>query len=110
MVYYEQRWQIETLFRGLKSSGFNIEDTHVSDLERLEKLFLLTMIAFAWCYKIGDYLDENIQKKIIKKHGRRAVSVFKYGLDYLSTFLLTGFKSLEHSLFSFLSLFLKYEI
>jgi hypothetical protein len=51
----------------------------VTDLERLEKLFFLTMIAFVWCYKIDDYLDENIQKIIIKKQGRRAVGVFKYG-------------------------------
>jgi len=103
MIYYKERWQIETLFRGLKSSGFNIEDTHVTDLERLEKLFSLTMIAFVWCYKIGDYLDENIQKIKIKKHGRRAVSVFKYGLDYLSKFLLTGFNPLENNMFCFLS-------
>ena len=103
MTYYKQRWQIETLFRGLKSSGFNIEDTHVTDLERLEKFFSLTMIAFLWCYKIGDYLDENIKKIEIKKHGRRAVSVFKYGLDYLSKFLFTGFNSLEYSQFNFLS-------
>jgi hypothetical protein len=103
MIYYKERWQIETLFRGLKSSGFNIEDTHVTDLERLEKLFSLTMIAFVWCYKVGDYLDENIRKIKIKKHGRRAVSVFKYGLDYLSKFLLTGFNSLEKNMFCFLS-------
>jgi len=103
MIYYKERWQIETLFRGLKSSGFNIEDTHVTDLERLEKLFSLTMIAFLWCYKIGDYLDENIQKIKIKKHGRRAVSIFKYGLDCLSKFLLTGVNSLDNNLFYFLS-------
>lgn len=103
MAYYKQRWQIETLFRGLKSSGFNIEDTHVTDLERLEKLFSLTMIAFVWCYKIGDYLDVNIKKIVIKKHGRRAVSVFKYGLDYLSKFLFTGFNQLENSPLCFLS-------
>jgi hypothetical protein len=103
MAYYKQRWQIETLFRGLKSSGFNIEDTHVTDLERLEKLFSLTMIAFVWCYKIGDYLDENIKKIKIKKHGRRAISVFKYGLDYLSKILLTRHNNLEYSPFSFLS-------
>lgn len=48
MIYYEQRWQIETLFTGSKSSEFNIEDTHVTDLARLEKLFLLTMIAVVW--------------------------------------------------------------
>lgn len=103
MDYYKHRWQIETLFRGLKSSGFNIEDTHVTDLDRLEKLFSLTMIAFIWCYKIGDFLDEFIQRIVIKKHGRRAVSVFKYGLDYLSKFLLTGFNQLEYNLFCFLS-------
>jgi hypothetical protein len=103
MVYYKQRWQIETLFRGLKSSGFNIEDTHVTDLKRLENLFSLTMIAFVWCYKIGDYLDEHIKKITIKKHGRRAISVFKYGLDFLSRYLFTGFNSMEYSLFSFLS-------
>lgn len=77
---YKKRWQVETLFRALKSSGFNIEDTHVTDLKRLEKLFLLTMIAFVWYYKIGDHIDEHIQKIKIKKHGRRSVSVFKYGL------------------------------
>lgn len=103
MLYYKQRWQIETLFRGLKSSGFNIEDTHVTDLKRLEKLFLLTMIAFVWCYKIGDFIDQNIKKIEIKKHGRRAISVFKYGLDCLSKFLLTGYEPLKNSLFSFLS-------
>jgi IS4 transposase len=46
---YKKLWQIESLFRALKSSGFNIEDTHVVEIERLEKLFLLTMIAFMWC-------------------------------------------------------------
>lgn len=103
MEYYKLRWQIETLFKGLKSSGFNIEYTHVTDLERLEKLFSLTMVAFVWCYKIGDYLDENVKKIIIKKHGRRAVSVFKYGLDYLSKFLFTGFNRMENNVFYFLS-------
>ena len=103
MVFYKQRWQIETLFRGLKSSGFNIEDTHVTDLERLEKLFSLTMIAFVWCYKIGDFLDEYVMKIKIKKHGRRAISVFKYGLDFLSKFLLTRYNPLEYRLFNFLS-------
>lgn len=103
MEYYKQRWQIETLFRGLKSSGFNIEATHVTDLDRLEKLFSLTMVAFVWCYKIGDYLDDNVKRIKIKKHGRRAISVFKYGLDYLSKCLFTGVNRLENNLFSFLS-------
>jgi len=103
LASYKKRWQVETLFRGLKSSGFNIESTHVTDLERLEKLFLLTMIAFVWSYKIGDFIDETIEKIEIKKHGRRAISVFKYGLDYLSRLLLTGFNKLNINILNFLS-------
>jgi hypothetical protein len=81
--YYAKRWQIETLFKGLKKSGFNLEDTHVVHLERLEKLLMLVMVAFVWCYKIGDYIDQVIKPIEIKKHGRRAVSIFKYGLNYI---------------------------
>ncbi|WP_336719223.1 transposase, partial [Chryseobacterium mucoviscidosis] len=39
--YYKKRWQIETLFKAFKSSGFNIESTHVTDQKRLEKLFMI---------------------------------------------------------------------
>lgn len=101
--YYEKRWQIETLFRGLKSSGFNLEDTHVTHLDRLEKLIMLVMIAFVWCYKIGDFIDSNIKPIEIKKHGRRAKSIFKYGLDYLSSCLLSGYNKYNLNLNQFLS-------
>ena len=101
--YYKKRWQIETLFKGLKSSGFNIEDTHVTEIERLEKLIRLTMIAFTWCYRIGDHIDTQIKPIIIKKHGRRAVSVFKHGLNYLSRVLLTGYNQFDINLLRLLS-------
>ncbi len=101
--YYKERWQIETLFRAMKSSGFNIEDTHVTELKRLENLFLLTMIAFIWCYRVGDYLDQKIKQIKVKTHLRKAISIFKYGLDYISKELLTGFKMLNINIVHFLS-------
>lgn len=55
---YKQRWQIESAFKALKSSGFNIEDTHLTELDRVEKLFALVIIAFTWAYKIGIDLDK----------------------------------------------------
>ena len=61
------------------------------------------MVAFVWCYKIGEYLNDNVKRIIIKKNGRRAFSVFKNGLDYLSKFLFTGNNRLENNLFGFLS-------
>lgn len=42
---YAQRWGIETLFGIFKSRGFNLEDTHLIDSERLSKLFALLTIA-----------------------------------------------------------------
>ncbi len=42
---YRQRGQIETLFRAMKTGGFDIEDTHVPDPKRLE--FLVTVIVIA---------------------------------------------------------------
>ena len=80
---YKQRWQIETAFRALKSSGFNIEDTHLTEPDRIEKLFSLVLIAFTWSYIIGIELDK-INPIKIKKHGRRAYSFFKYGLNALA--------------------------
>jgi hypothetical protein len=54
---YEERWQIGSAFTALKTSGFNIEDTHLTDIERISKLMALVLIAFAWIYKAGIYLD-----------------------------------------------------
>ncbi|MBQ8265390.1 MAG: transposase [Bacteroides sp.] len=36
---YKERWQIETAFKAMKTSGFNIEDTHLTDIDRIERLF-----------------------------------------------------------------------
>ncbi len=38
---YKNRWQIETMFKALKTSGFNLEDTHLNQKERLAKFWLL---------------------------------------------------------------------
>lgn len=89
---YKERWQIETCFRAMKSSGFDIENTHLQDLKRIEKLLCLVMIAFVWCYKVGDDLDKNVKAIAIKKHGHRAKSVFKYGLEYIANILLNPYR------------------
>jgi hypothetical protein len=87
-LQYKERWQIECCFKAMKSSGFDIENTHLQDLQRIEKLLCLVMIAFIWCYKVGDYYDKKVKQINIKKHGHRAKSVFKYGLEQISNALL----------------------
>ncbi len=42
----------------------------------------LLAIAFAWAHRTGEW--QSILKPIkIKKHGRPAISLFRYGLDFL---------------------------
>jgi len=99
---YKERWQIEMCFKAMKSSGFDIENTHLQDIKRIEKLVLLIMVAFLWCYKVGIYLNQ-IRPIKIKKHGRMAKSIFKYGLDYIASVLLNPVNQNNINLTKFLS-------
>jgi hypothetical protein len=86
----------------MKSSGFDIKKTHLKDIQRIEKLNILVMIAFVWYYKIGIYLHQ-INPITNKKHGRKAKSIFKYGLTFLANMLLISENQNNTNIFHFLS-------
>jgi len=100
---YKRRWQIETMFKSLKSSGFNLEDTHLTNQDRIAKLVSMVFIAFIWCYKVGIYIDSHIKPITIKKHGYRAKSLFKYGLEFITNILLNPQKQIDVNIYQFLS-------
>lgn len=100
---YKERWQIETAFKALKTSGFNIENTHLTDLERVEKLFALVIIAFTWAYLIGIFLHENVKPIRLLNNGRKAKSLFKYGLNYIENILLNTYYQDNINIFNFSS-------
>lgn len=79
---YAKRWEIETLFGCLKSRGFQLEETHVIEPERLKKLIALMALAFCWARLVGEWLSQQKALKT-KKHGRLARSIFRYGLNHL---------------------------
>jgi hypothetical protein len=87
---YRQRWQIETMFKAFKTNGFNIENTHLSDTVRIDKLVVVVSIAFTWAYKIGIYVHEHVKPIAIKAHHRKAHSFFKYGFRYIINALLVN--------------------
>lgn len=80
---YKERWQVETMFRGFKTSGFNFNKSHVIIQERVESLLRLMFIAYIICYKTGVWLIENGKPIKRKTHGRLEKSLLKHGLDYL---------------------------
>lgn len=82
LAIYRKRWKIETLFAALKTRGFNLEATHMAKAEKISTLMaLLTMTASVAC-KVGLWAlgKKQLRRKI---HGRRARSLFAFGLDAL---------------------------
>ena len=65
---YRKRWGIETLFGALKSRGFNLEDTHLKDSERLSRLLALLALAFTWAFVVGLW-QASVKELKLKKHG-----------------------------------------
>jgi len=98
---YKQRWQIESAFKALKSSGFNIEDTHLNDISRIEKLIAIVLIAFIWCYMTGLYIHSNIKNIRILRHGYKAKSFVKAGLECIANSMLNPYKQLDRIIFFF---------
>ena len=84
---YAQRWTIETLFGCMKTRGFNLEQTHITDPERMERLFALVVIAATWAYAVGEWIEQQTPVKL-KKHGRRPVGIFRQGLNFLINIIL----------------------
>lgn len=88
LAYYAQRWQIEMLFSALKTTGFDLEATHLNHAQRIDTLLVLLMLTLAWAHRIGEKLHDTLKPIKRKKHGRLAQSFFRYGLDYLRSILL----------------------
>ncbi|RLA73532.1 MAG: IS4 family transposase [Epsilonproteobacteria bacterium] len=87
LEFYKRRWEIETLFSAFKLRGFNLEETHMSNPKKLDTLFTILSLAFVWSHSIGEWLNEKEPIKTLK-HGRKAKSIFLYGLEYLARILL----------------------
>ncbi|MFP4004929.1 MAG: transposase [Alphaproteobacteria bacterium] len=86
LARYRERWTIETLFGNLKTRGFDMEATHMTNPEKLSTLTALLALATALSVKTG--AAANRLKPIpVKKHGRRAVSLFALGLATLRKIL-----------------------
>jgi len=82
LLAYKQRWSIERSFKSIKTSGFNIEDTHICDQKKLEKLFAIVSLSLTICVVAGEIKNKICSIKI-KNHGRKLYSLFTYGFDWL---------------------------
>ncbi len=50
---YRRGWGIESTFSALKTRGLNLEQTHMTQPDRLSRLFGLLSLALAWMVRVG---------------------------------------------------------
>ncbi|MBT7915522.1 IS4 family transposase [Candidatus Bathyarchaeota archaeon] len=79
---YKTRWSIETVFGFFKSRGFNLEDSHLTQPQRIELLFSVLALCVMWSLLVGDDSDRDHPIRC-KKHGRKAISLVRLGINQI---------------------------
>lgn len=82
LLEYGERWKIESLFGVLKTRGFRLEDTHLTEPARVSRLLSLLTIAVSWAMLAGEMESQHKPLKI-KKHGNLEKSIFRLGFEVL---------------------------
>lgn len=80
---YRKRWSIEVMFQDFKGQGFNLENTHLKDSYKLQKLVYLVAIAYVICIHVGLHYEKYVQKIPLKNHKYRKNSICRKGLNIL---------------------------
>ena len=84
---YRRRWRIECLFGDSKTRGFNMEDTRITNPDKLNTLLVVITLAMAWTYACARAVKGKSPIKTLA-HGYRYKSWFRLGLDQLRKWIL----------------------
>lgn len=84
---YRKRWTIELMFKHCKQNGFNLEDTHLRHLARIEKLLAVVASAMLICFKAGEREEKKKPTPLKKTVAAPAFCIFRRGFDYLRKLL-----------------------
>ena len=80
---YRRRMWIEEMYGDMKGHGFDLESTHLRDVQRIERLMLGVCIAFVWLITLGSWVVKNGYRHLIDHKSRRDKSYFRLGWDWI---------------------------
>ena len=81
-----------------------LEDTHITDFDRLDTLLGIVAIACCLAYRMGDMFVTKTSP-ILKKHGYKPKSFIHYGLDIIQDAIRKGCKKATDQIFLFFTQF-----
>jgi len=84
--FYGKRFLIETCFSDQKGRGFNLQKSHMSSPERINRLLMAVFLAYYWIVALGVSAVKEGWQGVIHRRHRCDLSLFQLGLallDYL---------------------------
>lgn len=84
---YEKRFRIETFFSDLKSRGFEVAKSHLSEPSRLSRLLIAACLAYLWIVCLAAQCERDSDVSVIHRGDRCDLSLFQLGLRFLSYLL-----------------------
>jgi hypothetical protein len=81
---YKKRGHIESFFSDLKSRGFQIDKSHLSDPKRLSRLLIACCLAYLWIVYLGVCAMQQDWMKWLHRQERCDLSLFRLGLRLLA--------------------------
>ena len=93
---YRMRWGIEIFFAHCKKNGFNLEDTHITNPKKMNKLLAIVAVAFGICYLKSPMATQQCSGIAKRK------SIFKDGMKEIQKMLMSHSKKEINKLLSWL--------
>jgi hypothetical protein len=88
--WYRRRFRIETFFSDLKSRGFYLAHSHISDPKRMARLLIAVCLAYLFLVLLGAQVVQKGGLSIIHRTKRCDLSLFQIGLTWLQHCLNEG--------------------
>jgi len=85
--FYAKRFIIETCFSDEKGRGFNLQKSHLSDPERINRLLIAAFLAYYWIVSLGISAVKQRWRGLIHRKHRCDLSLFQLGLRLLNYLL-----------------------
>ena len=87
---YKVRMWTEEMYGDMKGHGFDLESTHLQDLDRLSRLVLGVCLVYVWLISLGSWVVKNGLRHWVDRKDRRDKSYFRLGWDWLERCLAQG--------------------
>lgn len=81
---YRLRMWVEEMYGDMKGHGFDLEATHLQDVDRIARLVLAVCLTFVWLVALGSWVVKRGLRHFVDHKSRRDKSYFRIGWDWLA--------------------------